>query len=197
MVRCTNNRWFVFHLSVLDPMSSCNCLSECLQEIKDWSDIHPAHHILFIIIELKLYGDFLRVGVLFQDHVFCFVLIFLRVLYMIVLLHRSFLHRARSPHASTYMRVGLTTTKNSTPDQEEQAPHWLSVTATQTSTKHCARASRNLCVPQKTIYPGGKPQAISVYCSEPPSRGSVLELPYCPYCVSKENAPHMLYFASV
>lgn len=54
-------RWFVFHLSVLDPMSSCNCLSVCLEEIREWSDAHPAHHILFIEIELKLTGDFLRV----------------------------------------------------------------------------------------------------------------------------------------
>ena len=51
----------MFHLSVLDPMSSCNCLSVCLEEIREWSDAHPAHHILFIEIELKLTGDFLRV----------------------------------------------------------------------------------------------------------------------------------------
>lgn len=56
-------RWFVFHLSVLDPMSSCNCLSVCLEEIREWSDAHPAHHILFIEIELKLTGDFLRVRI--------------------------------------------------------------------------------------------------------------------------------------
>eukprot|EP00903_Cladosiphon_okamuranus_P019957 g18340.t2 len=53
-------RWFVFHLSVLDPMTSCSCLSACLEEIREWSDVHPAHHILFIEIELKLTGDFLR-----------------------------------------------------------------------------------------------------------------------------------------
>ncbi|CAM9318805.1 unnamed protein product [Scytosiphon promiscuus] len=53
-------RWFVFHLSVLDPMSTCNCLSECLEEIREWSDAHPSHHILFIEIELKLTGDFLQ-----------------------------------------------------------------------------------------------------------------------------------------
>eukprot|EP00752_Nemacystus_decipiens_P003459 g3194.t1 len=53
-------RWFVFHLAVLDPMTSCNCLSACLAEIRQWSDAHPAHHILFIEIELKLTGDFLR-----------------------------------------------------------------------------------------------------------------------------------------
>ena len=57
-------RWFVFHLAVLDSMSSCNCLSVCLEEIKAWSDVHLAHHILFIEIELKIYGDFLRVRAL-------------------------------------------------------------------------------------------------------------------------------------
>ncbi|CAM9955126.1 unnamed protein product [Ectocarpus sp. 6 AP-2014] len=53
-------RWFVFHLSILDAVSSCNCLSVCLAEIREWSDTHPTHHILFIEIELKLTGDFLQ-----------------------------------------------------------------------------------------------------------------------------------------
>lgn len=51
----------MYHLSVLDPMSTCNCLLVCLEEIKEWSDLHPMHHILFIEIELKIYGDFLQV----------------------------------------------------------------------------------------------------------------------------------------
>lgn len=55
------SRWFVFHLSVLDPVSTCHCLSECLEEIREWSNAHPTHHILFIEIELKLTGDFLQV----------------------------------------------------------------------------------------------------------------------------------------
>ncbi|CAB1118253.1 unnamed protein product [Ectocarpus sp. CCAP 1310/34] len=53
-------RWFVFHLSILDAVSSCNCLSVCLAEIREWSDTHPTHHILFIEIEFKLTGDFLQ-----------------------------------------------------------------------------------------------------------------------------------------
>jgi len=55
-------RWFVFHLSVLDPMSSCHCLSACLREIREWSDKHPTHHILFIEVEIKITGDFFKVG---------------------------------------------------------------------------------------------------------------------------------------
>lgn len=51
----------MFHVAVLDAMTTCNCLSECLREIKQWSDAHPAHHILFLDLELKLTGDFLRV----------------------------------------------------------------------------------------------------------------------------------------
>lgn len=52
----------MYHLSVLDAMTTCNCFSVCLEEIKQWSDMHPAHHILFVTIELKVYGDFLQVG---------------------------------------------------------------------------------------------------------------------------------------
>ncbi|CAM9996803.1 unnamed protein product, partial [Sphacelaria rigidula] len=54
-------RWFVYHISVLDPLSTCNCLSSCLEEIKSWSDANPTHHILFIDVELKLTGDFMPI----------------------------------------------------------------------------------------------------------------------------------------
>lgn len=56
------NRWFVFHISVVDPLSSCHCLRSCLDEIRAWSDLNPTHHIIFMDMELKLTGDFLRVS---------------------------------------------------------------------------------------------------------------------------------------
>lgn len=55
-------------------MSSCNCLSMCLEEIREWSDAHPTHHILFIEIELKLTGDFLQVRMIRFGGSFSFVL---------------------------------------------------------------------------------------------------------------------------
>ncbi|CAM9318285.1 unnamed protein product [Scytosiphon promiscuus] len=54
-------RWFVYHISVVDPLSSCHCLLSCLHEIRVWSDLNPSHHIIFMDIELKLTGDFLRI----------------------------------------------------------------------------------------------------------------------------------------
>lgn len=47
---------------MIDPLSTCNCLVSCLEEIKAWSNLNPMHHILFLDIELKLTGDFLRVS---------------------------------------------------------------------------------------------------------------------------------------
>lgn len=55
-------RWFVFHISVMDPLSSCHCLLSCLDELRVWSDLNPMHHIIFMDIELKLTGDFFRVS---------------------------------------------------------------------------------------------------------------------------------------
>lgn len=52
----------MFHISVVDPQSSCNCLQSCLEEVRAWSDLNPLHHIIFMDIELKLSGDFLRVS---------------------------------------------------------------------------------------------------------------------------------------
>ncbi|CAN0223778.1 unnamed protein product [Ectocarpus sp. 12 AP-2014] len=54
-------RWFVYHISVVDALSSCHCLLSCLQEIRAWSDLNPMHHVIFMDIEMKLTGDFLRI----------------------------------------------------------------------------------------------------------------------------------------
>jgi len=43
----------VYHLPILDDRSTCDTLVECLTEMKTWSDAHPDHHVLFILIEPK------------------------------------------------------------------------------------------------------------------------------------------------
>jgi hypothetical protein len=43
----------VLHIPVLDNQTTCRLFSECLQTIKDWSDTHPHHHPVMIMIEPK------------------------------------------------------------------------------------------------------------------------------------------------
>lgn len=41
------------HLPVLDDNTECDCLADCLAELKKWSDDHPDHHGITIIAEPK------------------------------------------------------------------------------------------------------------------------------------------------
>ncbi len=43
----------VYHLPALDELSTCDLLTDCLRALKNWSDAHRAHHLLFIQIEPK------------------------------------------------------------------------------------------------------------------------------------------------
>jgi hypothetical protein len=43
----------VYHLPVIDARSTCRRLVDCLEQMKTWSDRHPAHVPLFIWIEPK------------------------------------------------------------------------------------------------------------------------------------------------
>lgn len=43
----------VYHIETLDTGSTCPTFVECLQTIKGWSDAHPGHHPLYVMIELK------------------------------------------------------------------------------------------------------------------------------------------------
>lgn len=43
----------VFHIPDIDFRSSCLLFSQCLQEIKNWSDDHPGHEPVFITLEAK------------------------------------------------------------------------------------------------------------------------------------------------
>ncbi len=43
----------VYHSVYGDPESTCDLLYDCLMLLKNWSDAHPGHHVLFIFIEPK------------------------------------------------------------------------------------------------------------------------------------------------
>lgn len=42
-----------YHLPVLDPDTRCKCLATCLGTIKTWSDRHPTHLPVFVLLEVK------------------------------------------------------------------------------------------------------------------------------------------------
>lgn len=43
----------VYHVALLDPVTSCNPLSACLAEIATWSGAHPGHLPIFVLLEVK------------------------------------------------------------------------------------------------------------------------------------------------
>lgn len=48
----------VFHIDVIDPLTSCDRLVDCLGAIESWSDANPGHMPLMILIEAKDSDDF-------------------------------------------------------------------------------------------------------------------------------------------
>ncbi len=45
--------WEVLHVPFVDPKSTCPDLAACLSLVRTWSDSHPGHHLLFVLIEPK------------------------------------------------------------------------------------------------------------------------------------------------
>jgi hypothetical protein len=43
----------VHHLALLDPGTTCPLLKDCLQALRGWSDAHPQHHVLYVMLEFK------------------------------------------------------------------------------------------------------------------------------------------------
>ena len=43
----------VYHIPVVDQLSTCDTLVACLEVIKQWSDEHPGHHGLLVMLEPK------------------------------------------------------------------------------------------------------------------------------------------------
>jgi hypothetical protein len=49
----TNDSIGVFHVPTFDDETTCDTLSQCLEQVRRWSDAHPTHLPLFIQIEVK------------------------------------------------------------------------------------------------------------------------------------------------
>lgn len=49
--RC--GRYRVYHAPVVDAVSTCDWLTDCLQVVRDWSDAHRGHQPMFIQLEIK------------------------------------------------------------------------------------------------------------------------------------------------
>lgn len=49
----TDGVFDVYHLSIIDPNSTCNTLEDCLRVVDGWSTAHPSHTPIFIWFELK------------------------------------------------------------------------------------------------------------------------------------------------
>jgi hypothetical protein len=41
------------HIVDFDVRSSCNLFTDCLAELRRWSDAHPDHEPIFILLEAK------------------------------------------------------------------------------------------------------------------------------------------------
>jgi len=47
----------VYHIGVIDDLSSCKCLSDCLASMKRWSDANPDHTPVVVSLEPKGFQD--------------------------------------------------------------------------------------------------------------------------------------------
>eukprot|EP00048_Salpingoeca_helianthica_P003757 m.70185 g.70185 ORF g.70185 m.70185 type:complete len:355 (+) comp12879_c0_seq2:78-1142(+) len=52
-----HGKWVVFHLPILDDHSSVNCLRDAFGQVRAWSEAHPCHFPLTIILEPKYLLD--------------------------------------------------------------------------------------------------------------------------------------------
>ena len=57
----------VVHVPLLDDNSSCALLVDCLDALRTWSDSHPAHHPIFVLVEPKDSFDENTAGAFFDD----------------------------------------------------------------------------------------------------------------------------------
>ncbi|MCX8066113.1 MAG: phosphatidylinositol-specific phospholipase C1-like protein [Candidatus Hydrogenedentes bacterium] len=55
-VHKTSNGWEVMHVPHFDDKSTCSSFEECLKVVKRWSDLHPYHVPIIILVEWKVEG---------------------------------------------------------------------------------------------------------------------------------------------
>jgi len=52
-VHLIDDIFVVYHLHFVDDATTCYCLTQCLRQLREWSDGHPFHFPLFVFIEIK------------------------------------------------------------------------------------------------------------------------------------------------
>lgn len=52
-VHLIDDIFVVYHLHFVDDATTCYCLTQCLRQLREWSDAHPYHFPLFVFIEIK------------------------------------------------------------------------------------------------------------------------------------------------
>ncbi len=52
-VNAFDERFEVYHIVRIDDQTTCFLFTDCLRDLKDWSDDHPAHHPIVVMLELK------------------------------------------------------------------------------------------------------------------------------------------------
>jgi len=57
----------VFHLPVIDEATTCDFFTECLGEVRAWSDSNPGHHPVFILVEPKDDFDIQKINGHYQE----------------------------------------------------------------------------------------------------------------------------------
>ncbi len=61
----TPEGWRVMHVPLLDPASTCRMFTDCLNVVKAWSDAHPKHVPISILVEYKVEGPLIDPRVTF------------------------------------------------------------------------------------------------------------------------------------
>lgn len=56
----------VYHIEALDPGTTCATLVDCLMALRAWSDAHPMHHFLYVMLEFKSPFDAADAAALFD-----------------------------------------------------------------------------------------------------------------------------------
>ncbi len=52
-LHCTNKGYRVLHTPLVDNQSTCRWFAECLESVRDWSDVHPGHVPISFLLEIK------------------------------------------------------------------------------------------------------------------------------------------------
>lgn len=63
----TSEGWKVMHVPILDAESSCTSFKDCIEVIKKWSDLHPRHVPIIVLVEWKEEGPVIDKSIKIPD----------------------------------------------------------------------------------------------------------------------------------